>query len=342
MQNNPLVSIITPTYNHERYLADCIRSAQLQTFSDWEMIILDDGSSDSTFKIATSFAKTDLRIKVFQDVHKGIFKLSEIYNKGLQLSCGKYIAILEGDDLWMPKKLEEQVSEIENDDEIILVWSRANAKSPDLTKIYGVFPDMKFIESNNLSNQPIGDFLNVLLFIDPIPAVTLLIRRNALSSIGGFRQLSQFPTVDHPVLLELCKIGQFRFINSIHASWRSYASQTTKTYPVELWRGKWDMALNFYRELTDDIRSNINFTEKKLNRYYERYLLIAYARSGRYKLIRKDFSGARRDYEKAIFYKGFYHLLWRIRAIIGYITSLFKTDVEGLSRFLNRTSYTEK
>lgn len=66
---------------------------------------------------------------------------------------------------------------------------------------------------------------------------------------------------------------------------------------------------------------------------------ISLARSGRYKLIRKDFEGARKDYLKAIFYKGIQNKVWRLRAIIGYIFSLFHSDVESISKFLGKKSY---
>ena len=83
----------------------------------------------------------------------------------------------------------------------------------------------------------------------------------------------------------------------------------------------------------------VKITEEGLINHYNSNLLIAYARSGRYKLIRKDFKGARMDYKHAIFYHGYGQYLWRIRAILGYVFSLFKTNVEGLSRILGKETY---
>ena len=100
MENKPLVSIITPTYNHEKYLAECINSVIGQTYADWEMIILNDGSTDRTLSTAASYQKSEGRIRVVNQENVGIFRLSETYNKGVGLSSGKYIAILEGDGLW--------------------------------------------------------------------------------------------------------------------------------------------------------------------------------------------------------------------------------------------------
>ena len=69
----PLVSIITPTYNHQNYISDCIKSAQKQTYNNWEMIVMDDGSTDETLSIAKSFAEKDDRIHVFTQKNIGIF-----------------------------------------------------------------------------------------------------------------------------------------------------------------------------------------------------------------------------------------------------------------------------
>ena len=80
-------------------------------------------------------------------------------------------------------------------------------------------------------------------------------------------------------------------------------------------------------------------TLERIDHYFSDKLLIAYARAGRYRLIRKDFKGARKDYKKAIFYSGIRQPVWRLRAIIGLIFSFFGWDVEGLSKFLGRVTY---
>jgi len=107
--SSPLVSIISPTYNHEKYIAECILSAQSQTYTYWEMLVVDDGSTDLTLSIARSFAEKDPRIRVFTQKNVGIFRLAETYNFALSQANGKYIAVLEGDDVWLPEKLALQV-----------------------------------------------------------------------------------------------------------------------------------------------------------------------------------------------------------------------------------------
>ena len=133
MISKTLVSIITPTYNHEHYISDCIRSAQAQTYSNWEMIIVVDGSSDNTLSIARSFAEKDDRVQVYTQENVGIFRLSETYNFALSKSKGTFIAVLEGDDVWFPEKLALQVPTLEQDPSAVLSWGRAFSSTVDLS-----------------------------------------------------------------------------------------------------------------------------------------------------------------------------------------------------------------
>ena len=136
----PLVSIITPTYNHEKYIGDCIRSAQDQTYTNWEMIIVDDGSTDNTFTIAQAVAANDDRVKVFTQKNVGIFRLGETYNFAFAQSKGEYIAVLEGDDVWLPEKLQWQVEAMEINKNAVLSWGKAFSSSADLSADYDLHP----------------------------------------------------------------------------------------------------------------------------------------------------------------------------------------------------------
>lgn len=102
------VSIITPSWNSEKYIVDTIRSVQNQTYANWEMIIVDDCSSDHTVDIVEAIAETDSRVKIFrQSVNGGAAKAR---NRSLNESTGRFIAYLDADDIWKPYKLEKQVA----------------------------------------------------------------------------------------------------------------------------------------------------------------------------------------------------------------------------------------
>jgi len=334
----PLVSIITVTYNHGKYLGECINSVVQQSYKDWEMIIIDDGSTDETEKISQNYMERDSRIRYFKQSNHGIFKLSETYNTALEKSAGKYVAILEGDDIWKSGKLEKQIQEMESDTEIVLAWGKVEAIDATTKKVLDVFPHSTDNE-NWYPNKPTGSFLNLLYLEDPIPAPTLIIRKSMLDAIGGFQQFAGLPTTDLPTLLELVKRGLFYYDGQVLAQWRQYGIQTTKLYPVEMITRRREMVNKHLNMLDDCFKKELIITKKMINSYFDDKMLITYARSGRYRLLRRDFSGARKDYLRTIFYKGVKHPLWRIRAIIGFIFSLFGMDIEKFAALLGRISY---
>jgi glycosyltransferase involved in cell wall biosynthesis len=103
-----LVSIITPSFNSEKFIAETIQSVQNQTYQNWEMIIVDDCSTDKTVSIVEYIANNDSRIKVYKlDINSGT---GIARNTALDKASGRYIAFLDADDLWKPKKLEIQIN----------------------------------------------------------------------------------------------------------------------------------------------------------------------------------------------------------------------------------------
>lgn len=108
----PLVSIVTPCYNSEKYISETIDSVFNQTYKNWEMIIVDDISSDNSIEIIKKYCEKDSRIKYYILEEKGGASLAR--NKAIRESQGKYIAFLDADDVWKSDKLEKQVQFMEN------------------------------------------------------------------------------------------------------------------------------------------------------------------------------------------------------------------------------------
>lgn len=104
----PLVSIITPTYNSEKFIAQTIISVLNQSYTNWEMIIVDDCSTDKTQQIITSYQEKDYRIKLIKlDKNSGA---GVARNEAIIISKGRFIAFLDSDDLWKSTKLEKQIN----------------------------------------------------------------------------------------------------------------------------------------------------------------------------------------------------------------------------------------
>src|SRR3712207_3352824 len=99
----PLISVIIPVYNGEKTIQETIESVLNQTFPSFELIVINDGSHDSTLDIVSSIK--DPRIKVFSYPNAG---LSASRNRGISVACGEYVSFIDADDLWTPDKLEAQ------------------------------------------------------------------------------------------------------------------------------------------------------------------------------------------------------------------------------------------
>lgn len=107
----PIVSIIMPSYNSEDFLEKAIQSVVDQTYTNWELLVIDDGSKDRSLAIAEEFAKKDTRVKMIRNEEN--LGIAKTRNKGIQLAKGKYIAFLDSDDSWEVQKLAVQVAVME-------------------------------------------------------------------------------------------------------------------------------------------------------------------------------------------------------------------------------------
>ena len=110
MINNPLLSIIIPVYNSERFLKECLDSVLSQSFSDFEVIVVDDGSTDSSIQIEEEYSK-DSRFVIIRQSNAG---QGAARNRALDIAKGKYITFLDSDDAMKPDFLKETLSKIED------------------------------------------------------------------------------------------------------------------------------------------------------------------------------------------------------------------------------------
>ena len=109
--SSPTITVILPVYNGEQFLSAAISGLQKQTFTDFELIVIDDGSIDNTAEIITSFSTFDPRIKLVSEPHLGITKS---LNTGLKLAQGRFIARQDADDISHPDRLSIQLSWLQN------------------------------------------------------------------------------------------------------------------------------------------------------------------------------------------------------------------------------------
>jgi glycosyltransferase involved in cell wall biosynthesis len=167
----PLISVIIPVYNGESHICKAIRSVLDQTYNNFELIIVDDGSTDSTSTIVRSF--TDKRISY---IHQGNLGPSSARNAGVMRSRGEYIAFLDCDDWWLPKKLEIQLTHFQSFPETGLVYCA--------THIYDTRNRLVQFQAANIDGYALDSML-MGNFISG-SASSVMIHRTVLDHVGLF------------------------------------------------------------------------------------------------------------------------------------------------------------
>ena len=199
--SSPLVSIITPTYNHEAFIAQCIESVLAQTYSNWEQIIIDDGSTDKTAEIVRQC--DDPRIRYFHQENAGIEALAHTYNRALGMARGSLVAILEGDDFWPADKLSLMAPPFE-DSSVVLAYGEMREADIDgnpAKRMSRTARRRTKLPPRILNNDPPPESAPYMLTVEGhslIPASTAVLRRAALQGIGGFQYVPGLRYVDHP------------------------------------------------------------------------------------------------------------------------------------------------
>ncbi|MCX6051226.1 MAG: glycosyltransferase family 2 protein [Campylobacterales bacterium] len=169
--NQPLITIITPLYNAEKYIAKTIQSVINQTYIHWEMIIVDDCSTDASREIVKEYEKNDDRI-ILLEFSINFGGPARPRNKGLENANGKYMAFLDADDVWLPEKLQKQLNFIQTNN-IDIVHTLANVI--DENSIY-----QGFLNSHRIYNK-LKYFFNerdVLFYTNFININSVLMKTN--------------------------------------------------------------------------------------------------------------------------------------------------------------------
>jgi glycosyltransferase involved in cell wall biosynthesis len=186
MQNNPLVSVIIPAYNHELYIEEALQSVIDQTYPNIELIVINDGSTDKTAEIIQKFVDNhkDFNMQFINKKNEGV---CETLNKGIEMSKGEYISFLASDDLWLPNKISVQVEYMERNRKTGMVFSDAmfilyNDRTDIKWSDYK--PELKKYFKNGMVNDV--DLYYLLLTRPLIPALTVLVRKSVINKVGLF------------------------------------------------------------------------------------------------------------------------------------------------------------
>jgi glycosyltransferase involved in cell wall biosynthesis len=214
----PKVTVLMPVYNGEKYLCEAIDSILNQTFTDFEFLIIDDGSTDKSLEIINSYQ--DSRIKVVQ--HKENLGVSEASNKGLTLAQGELIAKMDCDDISIPNRLQKQVNFLDNHHEITIVGS------------YVELIDSQSKALNHQYKYPLthDDIVNAMLVSNPMAQPSVMFRCSEVLDIGGYqfkKEWNGVSTEDYDLWLRIAARGhKFANIPESLVYYRNHPNSSTQ------------------------------------------------------------------------------------------------------------------
>ncbi len=207
--NSPLVSVIVPCYNHERYVEQCIESIYNQSFKEFELIVIDDGSNDDSFGI---IKRLDSKYNFLAKKQQNIGLCATLNLAISKYAKGKYISICASDDYWEPDKLEKQVNFLEQNPEYPMVYGKSHFVDENSNRI----------EKLDYLNDGLkgGDIFEDIILFKFHPPVTYMYRASIFDEVGLFPV--DISTDDFYMNLKISSRYKIGFINDYLGSYRYF------------------------------------------------------------------------------------------------------------------------
>ena len=216
----PLVSAIVPVYNGERFLRAALDSALAQTFQDIEIIVIDDGSKDSSGAIADEYAAK--HPGKFVVIHQKNGGLVAARNAGLAVARGRYMALLDADDEWLPHHLAASVDVLEKRADIGLVHANIERINVDGSKTLLV---------KRFWNRDMDPFATVYLRREHVSCSTVVARRDLIDRVGRFDEaFNRIGCEDRDLWLRCAAETEFVFIDAVHCRYRMHNENASGTF----------------------------------------------------------------------------------------------------------------
>jgi glycosyltransferase involved in cell wall biosynthesis len=232
----PAVSVIIPVFNGEKFLRRSVDSVLGQSFSDLELVIVDDGSTDGSADIAREYARRDSRVRYLPEAHSG--GPTHPTNVGIQKAAGKFLAFLDCDDEWLPGKLEKQMRLLEERPEIGSVVCDLR-----LVKDDGRTADFRFDPEFNRSFALEEMFCKAFFFTFSI----LVVRKEVMDRVGPLDENFK-RAADQDIYLRLLAAAPFGFVNEILVSFDAHSDSTSTLKTAANYKRLSDEAVYMYEK----------------------------------------------------------------------------------------------
>lgn len=226
----PLVSVITPIYNGSSYLDYAVKSVLNQSYENWELFLADDGSGDDSYEKARAWSEKDKRIIALHHPDHANKGVSATRNLGINHAKGQYVAMLDCDDEWLPRKLEKQISIILRHPQTVMVYCQAESIDEE-----GVPLRLDPKKTENCPHPPVYgkglpggpfDVFELMVSIREIhtPCLTVLARTEDVLSCGGFDETMESQMEDALLFALLAERGPVFFLDEILARYRYHSN----------------------------------------------------------------------------------------------------------------------
>ncbi|HRZ66741.1 MAG TPA: glycosyltransferase family 2 protein [Candidatus Omnitrophota bacterium] len=254
----PKFSVQICCYNSERYLDETIRSVICQTFKDWEMVIVNDGSTDATESIVRRYIDEGVPITYFWQENRGF---AAARNKAIELSRARWIAILDHDDVWCPGKLKAQSEAIDRHPEAKLHFANSEWFLDSGRTVRTTVEDNRF-ESGILENA-FTRLLTEGCFID---SETAVMDKHSIIECGGFNERYAY-IVDYDAFIKMARSNAVCYENAVLARWRMHKRQASSVMKATMFEeyvlmfediiNSYDLPGDVRRIIKDEITSNL-------------------------------------------------------------------------------------
>lgn len=251
-----MVSVITPAWNAASFLGETIHSVIHQTYTDWEMIVVDDGSTDNTAEVVQALAASDSRI---QYIHQSNGKQGKARNTAIAASRGKYLAFLDADDAWHPTKLELQVKAMETGLGDVVFCDGWWLKDPARPEAYPIHTPQ--------GRQDADAFYQKQLRGYSIPMLSAMVKKEAVLAVGGFDEdLRVQNAEDYQLWLRLSDAGySFYGLQDKLFYYRVHPGQSTYDDGMAIIPALWAMKRANLKRISEQEKREVINT--RLNRY---------------------------------------------------------------------------
>ena len=207
---NPLLTVLMPVYNAQKYIAESVESVLMQSFGDFEFLIIDDASTDQTVPILKSF--NDPRIKLIEKPENTGYTQS--LNTGLKIAKGKYVGRMDSDDISLPNRFAKQLSFMESNPEVIVCGTQYEVMGKN---------NAVYLPTNN------AEIRLALLWANCLVHSSVMIRKNALIQSSVYYDALKEPSEDYDLWVRLLPIGHLYNIPEVLVSYRIHYASVSRT-----------------------------------------------------------------------------------------------------------------